>query len=270
MLGDDRRRPVLRPPSHAAGSARAPDPRCSRYQLTRSQPLFSPNSAPSSMMAAVRGRRLQRPPGAPFVVRVHDVVVRAVDLVGAGEAVPAAAVLRSEASHVHLPQVHRRLPPDDPLGHHLADTAGAGDAVGTEAGGDEEPGDLALAEDELTVGRERLGPVDELDHVGVDERRHDLLSGLGDRREPVPVGIEERVVERRWDVAVEAPRRRGCARSHRRSSRRPPRGSTRGGRGRASSAGRRGTVVPGLVIAYWWAIGTIGTSTPARRPSSWL
>ena len=45
-------------------------------------------------------------------------------------------------------------------------------------------------------------------HVGVDERRHDLLAGLGDRREAIPVGIEERVVERRRDVAGEAPRRR--------------------------------------------------------------
>ena len=221
-------------------------------------------------MAAVRRRRLQRPPGLPLVVRVHDVVVRAVDLVGAGEAVAAAAVLRSEAADVHLPQVHRRLPPDDPLGHHLADAAGAGDAVGTEAGGDEEPGDLALAEDELAVGRERLGPVDELDHVGVDERRHDLLSGLGDRHEPVPVGVEERVVERRRDVAVEAPRvgvalvaaddhpadllaevHEAVGVAHRRQV-------------------GRGTVVLGRVIAYWWAIGTIGTLTPARRPSSWL
>ena len=160
------------------------------------------------VVAAVRGRRLQRPPGPPLVVRVHDVVVGAVDLVGAGEAVAAAAVLRPEAADVHLPQVHRRLPTDDPLGHHLAHPTGAGDAVGAEAGGDEEPGDLALAEDELAVGRERLRSVDELDHVGVDERRHDLLAGLGDRREPIPVRIEERVVERRRDVAGEAPRRR--------------------------------------------------------------
>ena len=42
----------------------------------------------------------------------------------------------------------------------LPDAAGAGDAVGAEAGGDEEPGDLALAEDELAVGRERLRTVD--------------------------------------------------------------------------------------------------------------
>ena len=78
--------------------------------------------------------------------------------------------------------------------------------MGAEPGGDEEPGDLALAEDELAVGRERLRPVDELDDVGVDERRHDLLAGLGDRHEAVPVRVEQRVVERRRDVAVEAPR----------------------------------------------------------------
>ena len=206
---------------------------------------------PELAVARVSGRRLQRPPGAPFVVRVHDVVVRAVDLVGAGEAVAAAAVLRSEAPDVHLPQVHRRLASGDPFGHHLADPTGAGDAVGAEAGGDEEPGDLALAEDELAVGRERLRAVDQLDHVGVDERRHDLLSGLGDRREAIPVGIEEHVVERRRDVAGRGTTGRGCARSHRRSSRRPPRGSTRGGPGRASSADRVARSRLGRVIAYW-------------------
>ena len=66
--------------------------------------------------------------------------------------------------------------------------------MGAEAGGDEEPGDLALAEDELAVGRERLRTVDELDDVGVDERRYDLLAGLGERGEAVPVGVEQRLL----------------------------------------------------------------------------
>src|SRR5688572_30863364 len=50
---------------------------------------------------------------------------------------------------------------------HLADPAGAGDPVRAEAGRDEETPHVGLAEDELAVGRERLGPVDHLHDLGL-------------------------------------------------------------------------------------------------------
>ena len=62
----------------------------------------------------------------------------------------------AEAADVHLPEVERRLALGDPLGHHLADAARAGQPVRAEAGGDEEAAHLGLAEAELAVGRERL------------------------------------------------------------------------------------------------------------------
>jgi hypothetical protein len=43
--------------------------------------------------------------------------------------------------------------------------------VGAEAGRDEEPLDLGLAEDELAVGREGLGPIDDLHDPGLLHRR---------------------------------------------------------------------------------------------------
>ena len=222
-------------------------------------------------VARVRRRRAQRPTGRALVVGVGDVVVRAVDLVGAGQAVAPRLAYCGPNRRTSI--FHRSIGGSRPTIHSaitLPDAAGAGDAVGAEPGGDEEPGDLALAEDELAVGRERLRPVDQLDDVGVDERRHDPLAGVGERREALPVGVEQTVVEVGRDAAVEAPRRRGRARSRRRSARRPPRGSRRDDPDRASSAACAGTVRCGRVMAYWWAIGTTGTSTPARRPISWL
>ena len=65
----------------------------------------------------------------------------------------------AEAPDVHAPEVQRRLAADDPLGHHLADAAGARQAVRAEAGGHEQPAHRGLAEAELAVGRERLGPL---------------------------------------------------------------------------------------------------------------
>ena len=60
-----------------------------------------------------------------------------------------------------MPDVQRRLAVEDPVGHDLPDAARARQPVRAEARRDEEAGDLGLAEAELVVGRERLGPVDE-------------------------------------------------------------------------------------------------------------
>ena len=79
---------------------------------------------------------------------------------------------RPEPPDVHLPEVELGLAVDDPRRHLPADPAGAGDAVGAEAGGHEEATDLALAEDELVVRREGLRPVDHPVDPGVLDRRH--------------------------------------------------------------------------------------------------
>ena len=91
--------------------------------------------------------------------------------------------------------------------HLAADAAGAGDAVGAEAGGHEEPADLDLAEDELVVRGERLRAVDDPVDARVGHRRDAPDRALHDRLEARPVGREELAVEVGRD-AVERPRRR--------------------------------------------------------------
>ena len=102
-------------------------------------------------------------------------------------------------------------PVDDPLGHHLADPAGAGEPVGAEPGGDEEPAHLALAEAELVVGRERLGAVDQPRDRDLVHRRDAPARVLGDLLEARPVLLEQPAVEVLRDaverVLVERPRR---------------------------------------------------------------
>ena len=76
-----------------------------------------------------------------------------------------------------MPRVEAGLPVEEPLRHHPADAARARDAVGAEARGDEEAVHLALAEHELVVGGEALGPVHERHDVGGlgrGTRRHAL------------------------------------------------------------------------------------------------
>ena len=97
----------------------------------------------------------------------------------------------------------------------------------------------------------------------------------GDLLEAVPVLLEQPPVEVRRD-RVEPRSRPGpgrgslAARSRPSPGRRPPRGSRRAGRGRASSAAgcRASRSRNGCVTRYSWAIGTIGTRTPASRPIS--
>ena len=154
--------------------------------------------------ACVGRRDSQRPPGLSLVAGVAHVVVGRVDLDRARERVGPRAVRRAEAARVHLPDVERRHPLGDPLRDELAHPARAREPVRAEARGDPEAAHVGGAEDELVVGRERLGPVDQLHDV------HPLESGdaadrvLEQRLEPLPVLGEQLAVEVRRDP-VERP-----------------------------------------------------------------
>src|SRR2546425_610186 len=66
-----------------------------------------------------------------------------------------------EAPHIHVPHIESRLAIYDPVRHHPADTARAGDTMRAEAAGDPEAACIRrLAQDKLSVRRERLQPVD--------------------------------------------------------------------------------------------------------------
>ena len=141
-----------------------------------------------------------------LLVRVVDVVVGRVDLDRPGQRVGLGAVGRPEPPDVHLPEVELGLALHDPGGHLPTDPARPGDAVRAEAGRDEEPADVALAEDEFVVRREPLGPVDHPAHACVGDGRDAPDGAIHDLREPRPVRGEELAVEVGRD-AVERPRR---------------------------------------------------------------
>ena len=81
-------------------------------------------------------------------------------------------VLAAEAAQVERPDVPLRTAVDDPLPHHLADAAGACEPVRAAACSDPETGHVRLAEQEVGVGRERLGAVEEHLHLGALHRGH--------------------------------------------------------------------------------------------------
>ena len=106
-----------------------------------------------------------------------------------------------------MPDVEAGIALDDPVGHDPPHAAGAGDTVGAEAAGDEEAPDLGrLAEDELAVRGEGLGAVDQAHDLRAADRRHAAHRALHQRREALPVGRQEPVVEVARDP-VEPPRR---------------------------------------------------------------
>ena len=76
--------------------------------------------------------------------------------------------------------------------------------MGREPGGDEEPSDLRLAEDELVVGRERLRAVDDPIDASVRHRRNAPDRAFHDRLEALHVGCQELAIEVGRDT-VERP-----------------------------------------------------------------
>src|SRR4029077_15802167 len=166
MLGFDRGRP------QAAG----PPSRPKRFVAARGVGLEPVGPLPARLLAErgaelfqawVRWRQAKRAAGAALVAGVLDVVVGRIDLAGPRQGVFAADVVPTEAARVHLPGVEIGPAVHDPFGYQAAHAAGAGQAMGAEAGCHPEAADLGRPQDELAVGRERLGAVDEPDYARV-------------------------------------------------------------------------------------------------------
>src|SRR5918992_2371221 len=98
--------------------------------------------------------------------------------------------MRSEPADVNLPNVHARSPPDYPLSNDLPHASGAGYPMGVEPRRHEEPSHVGLAQDELAVRGEGLGPVGELDHFAIPDSGNPGARALEQRGKPAPVGLE--------------------------------------------------------------------------------
>ncbi len=202
----DRRRPVASRP--AARSQRLVAGSGVRLEPVGALPArLLPEGGTELEQARVGRRDAQRTPRLALLPGVVDVVVLRVHLGRPREGVALRAVVPAEAADVHVPEVVLRLAVDDPLGHDLADAAGAGEPVRAEAGRHPEAGHLALAEDELAVGRERLGAVEEALDLGLLDRGHAEDGALHQLLEAVPVLGQELRLEALRD-AVEPERRR--------------------------------------------------------------
>ena len=203
MLGADRGRPVLpRPasrPQRLVAACRV------RLEPVRALParLLAEGRAELDE-AGIRRRDAQRPARLALVTRVLDVVVGLVDLLRPRDRVLPALVGGAEAARVHVPDVERRRPLDDPLGDELPHPARAGEPVGAEPRRHPEAAHVRRAEDELAVGGERLGTVDQPDDLRVGERGNADDRVLHQLLEPRPVLLEQARVEVRRNP-VEAP-----------------------------------------------------------------
>ena len=96
--------------------------------------------------------------------------------------ITAVALERHDAPDVDVPEIHRRMAVDDPVGEHLAGAARRLDADRIEAGGDEQVADFRrLAEEIAVIGREALRPVEEQLDAGLPENRDAANGGLEQR-----------------------------------------------------------------------------------------
>jgi hypothetical protein len=111
------------------------------------------------------------------------------------------AVEGGEAADVDPGEVGGRRTVDDPLRQRPPGAAGRGDAHRVEAGADEEVRALGrLAQDELVVRGEALGPVVELLEPGVFEIRNSQQRVLHEDLEVLPILLEELEFERVGDL----------------------------------------------------------------------
>src|ERR1700730_9619099 len=146
-------------------------------------------------MPRVRTRGAQGTSSLALVAGIADVVVGLIDLSGALQRVAGGPEVGAETTNVHLPDVHRRLALQDPLGHDTADSAGARQAVRAEARRHEESAYLALSETELVVGGERLRSVDQAGDRDLLHDRYAPRGVGGDLLEAGPVLFEQAAIE---------------------------------------------------------------------------
>src|SRR5207253_6652024 len=112
----------------------------------------------------------------------------------------------TEAPGVHLPRVEPGAAFDDPFRDQAAHAAGAREAVGAETSRHPEAAYLARPEDELVVGGEGFGAIDEPDHLRFLQCGY-ANDGVGHQRlEAIPVWLEEAAIEVGWNP-VQAPGR---------------------------------------------------------------
>ena len=219
-------------------------------QSGRSHPLVSPRCPPAAASRSVSGVR--RTPRAAWRLHVRPVhrVEPAEALAGALVEVAAVPLRRGEAGDVHARRVEVRRAVDHPLGEGPAGAGGVDDALGVEAGSDEQAGHLrGLTEAEAHVGREGLRCGEEpLVRAGAQDG-HGALGSRADRREVLPVRLE--LAER--EVVPDGrhrPRLALAARTRRRATRPGCGGCRETRRGRARR-GRSG-VAPSMGAVVTW------------------
>ncbi len=166
-----------------------------------------------------------------------------------------------------------RLAGDDPLGHHLADAAGARQAVRAEARRDEEAATSVSPRQNSLSGVNASGPLISRVTVIVVHRRHAAARVDGDLLEARPVLLQQAPVEVGRD-RVDAGRRRAPTARRRARSRPSPAPALLAEVDEQVGVAQRRQVLAGArsrngcVTRYSCAIGTIGTRTPAIRPIS--
>ena len=98
----------------------------------------------------------------------------------------------AETANVHRPQIHRRFAGGDPFRQRAAGAAGGGNSKGVEARADVKIFQLRrFAENEITIGRERFRPINQLLHAGGLQGRHAADGEFHNGFKVIPIVVQQ-------------------------------------------------------------------------------
>src|SRR5262245_19282666 len=153
-------------------------------------------ACPLRFELVIERRTAKRTAQAILLMRPGHGVVLGVGLERAGAHPVRVEMVLAEAANIHRPEIVRRLALGHPFGQHHAGTAAGGDAESVEARPDKNPPGLArLAKDEIAVGREAFGAVDELPDARRLHRRDASRRKLEQWLEMVEISVEKLELE---------------------------------------------------------------------------
>src|SRR5579859_1868 len=151
-----------------------------RGEPVRSFPAcFLAKDCAQLLQATIDRAEAQLTGAAAFLRRIENIVICAVDFMGACRDIAPAGCISPEAVNIHMPEIETRLSIDDPFREHLANAACTRDAMGAKTTCRPESSHIGrLAQDKFSIRSKRLKSVDQFDQLDTLDGWNALYASL--------------------------------------------------------------------------------------------
>ena len=168
-------------------------PRFVRFKVVDALPaIFFTENRTEFLQSRIQGAGAQGTAPFIFVIGITEMIIVPVNLTTVLHEVVLVCVVRSETSHVHLMGINGGFPLEDPFSQDFANATCASDTVDGSARANIE---ATKARDRsqgiVTIGRECVRPVDQLDNLRLGQHRYPLDGLFHYRFKQIPLRIEE-------------------------------------------------------------------------------